>query len=1193
MSFSSEVFDTQNLNREIRVFLSSTFKDMDEERRYLVEQVFPQVRQACAQRQVVFTEIDLRWGITEEEAKNGRTVEICLEEIDRSRNSPPFFIGFLGERYGWIPTREDLQTYLDHNDSPYAEKIASALEQGISVTELEMQHAFLSHKVDSAHARIFLRSQALTDQLYQAEPHKFAPHEFYDAAEGKLDTLKNQLRSAEHDVMGIDGYQDVAEFGEAVKDFLLESLDSLYPDQPRTALDRYQDSQAIYAQSRLAGYVPLVDFTQQVIDSLKQTQEDNQMRHVHIHGESGLGKSAFVAHLSTQLPTKMGAQVLPHFVGADTSASPEGWRDQLMMRLRHGLEQTQESLASDEPSELEQEALSLDGSKDAWDAFYDLLAQYQQQIQQPVVLLLDAINQMHGVTQLYEKFNPIYLPEDVFLVTTSIETYPLPLTKQIEFPKLNSELIQSITQTYLADYQKTLPPEVESLLTDAKPCQNALFLKTLLEELRLLGRHETLLEQARAMIALKTPARLFEQTLNDIDAYAAQNGVPIHPAKQIMQYINLTYRGLTQHQLKQLVSKTSDVELQDAHLAPVLARLHNFLLLEQGRFRVMHSAFALPVTQDEIARRQAIIEESDKSTTIGLLETLHQYTQANQQAEVTAILGEHLFEMFEADERLFAEALALIGAGEAQVNAYVQTLMDMLKQSLSSSLLENIDRLSIFLLKNSFSNLVELMLKKHLENDLRVLPEGHPGIANSLNTLAMLYQEHSRLDEAEPLYKEALEIYRNTLKEDHLAIATILGNLAGLYKDQNQLEKAEPLYKEALTIRQEVLPAAHPDIATVLNNLAEVYQGQKLLDEAEHLYQKALAIRQQALPEVHTDIALSLSCLASFYREQNKLAKAEHLAKKALEIYQNALPARHPSIATSLNNLALIYQSQGHVDKAESLYKKALEIYQDSLPVGHPYIFNTLYNLEMLCQDQDRLDKAEFTCKVALAMRKSCLPESHPEIASNLNRLAVLYQKQKHLDEAEPLYQEAIAILRNSQIVEYPNLANALSNLAELYKEKNLLDKSESLYVEALEIYHEAYPREHLDMASVLNKLAGIYQKKNQMNKMEPLLQKAYTIYQRFLPADHPHMSISLMNLAWFYGTMGKVESAETYYYQLLSLKLLFRASNEEIMALLTELAKMYVHNGYEDTKERTEKILQSVIENLDPGKIKNQDSGS
>lgn len=87
--------------REIRVFLSATFRDTDAERTYLVKQVFPKVRAACLARQVGFSEIDLRWGVSEEESKNGATVEICLKEIDRCRDFPPFFVGFLGERYGW------------------------------------------------------------------------------------------------------------------------------------------------------------------------------------------------------------------------------------------------------------------------------------------------------------------------------------------------------------------------------------------------------------------------------------------------------------------------------------------------------------------------------------------------------------------------------------------------------------------------------------------------------------------------------------------------------------------------------------------------------------------------------------------------------------------------------------------------------------------------------------------------------------------------------------------------------------------------------------------------------------------------------------------------------------------------------------------------------------------------------------
>lgn len=107
--------------REIRVFLSSTFRDMDAERTHLVKEVFPKVRAVCQARQVGFTEIDLRWGVTEEESKNGATVEIRLKEIDRCRDFPPFFIGFLGERYGWLPSHDE---FFNQNNSFYCKLIS-------------------------------------------------------------------------------------------------------------------------------------------------------------------------------------------------------------------------------------------------------------------------------------------------------------------------------------------------------------------------------------------------------------------------------------------------------------------------------------------------------------------------------------------------------------------------------------------------------------------------------------------------------------------------------------------------------------------------------------------------------------------------------------------------------------------------------------------------------------------------------------------------------------------------------------------------------------------------------------------------------------------------------------------------------------------------------------------------------------
>ncbi len=92
---------TLQTDRVIRVFISSTFRDMMQERDLLVKEAFPALRRICAKRFVTFTEVDLRWGITEEQAAEGKVLPLCLAEIERSR---PYFLGLLGERMSGYPT---------------------------------------------------------------------------------------------------------------------------------------------------------------------------------------------------------------------------------------------------------------------------------------------------------------------------------------------------------------------------------------------------------------------------------------------------------------------------------------------------------------------------------------------------------------------------------------------------------------------------------------------------------------------------------------------------------------------------------------------------------------------------------------------------------------------------------------------------------------------------------------------------------------------------------------------------------------------------------------------------------------------------------------------------------------------------------------------------------------------------------
>ena len=67
--------------REIRVFVSSTFRDMHAEREELIKRIFPRLRKMCAERSVAWGEVDLRWGVTaEQDALLGTAADAELAE---------------------------------------------------------------------------------------------------------------------------------------------------------------------------------------------------------------------------------------------------------------------------------------------------------------------------------------------------------------------------------------------------------------------------------------------------------------------------------------------------------------------------------------------------------------------------------------------------------------------------------------------------------------------------------------------------------------------------------------------------------------------------------------------------------------------------------------------------------------------------------------------------------------------------------------------------------------------------------------------------------------------------------------------------------------------------------------------------------------------------------------------------------
>lgn len=114
-----------------KFFISSTFYDMHAERDIIQNIVQPAVNQKLNEQGEYVSFSDLRWGIdTISDTTKHKILDACFDEIDSCK---PYFIVFIGGRYGWIPSNDLV--------APYQDRFGTIDILNKSVTELEVLYA--------------------------------------------------------------------------------------------------------------------------------------------------------------------------------------------------------------------------------------------------------------------------------------------------------------------------------------------------------------------------------------------------------------------------------------------------------------------------------------------------------------------------------------------------------------------------------------------------------------------------------------------------------------------------------------------------------------------------------------------------------------------------------------------------------------------------------------------------------------------------------------------------------------------------------------------------------------------------------------------------------------------------------------------------------------------------------------------
>ena len=494
-------------SRIVRVFLSSTFRDFAEERDLLVRKVFPELRRKCRERQVELVDVDLRWGITEEEAQQGKVLPICLAEIDRAR---PFFMGFIGERYGWIPEPEkyDLSLILEQ---PWLDEHKG----GKSVTELEMLHGVLNNPAMADRAFFYFRDPKWSRKKGGAYLSEGL------AEKEKLEALKDRIRRSGFPV--VEDYPAPEALAERVQNDLWHLIDEAFPEsEVPDALAQERMRHETFASSRRGLYIGgeklgLYIGGEKYFQEIDAAISGEPRKPILVCGASGGGKSALLSNWA-YVPAHSGAIVLTHFLATGVDAAdPVSMTIRLLREISRII--GEEFIFEGDPSE----ALHL------LEPWLEKAGAFARRKKVGFILVLDALDKMTAHQDL--DWWPRELPDGVALVASCLDggirdvVLQKMAWREVRVSPLERLDCERFILEHLAKYRKTLIPRQTATVLGHPLCGNPLFLRTLLEELRVFGVHEELNDRLAHYLASATIDDLFEKVLARIEADNTQQAV--------------------------------------------------------------------------------------------------------------------------------------------------------------------------------------------------------------------------------------------------------------------------------------------------------------------------------------------------------------------------------------------------------------------------------------------------------------------------------------------------------------------------------------------------------------------------------------------------------------------------------------------------------------------------------------------
>ena len=1144
--------------KTIRIFISSTFKDMHSERDYLVKYVFPELKERCIKKGLSLVDVDLRWGVTEEEAEQGKSLEICLDEIENCR---PFFVGILGERYGCTPDRYQVPDYEKYD---WLKKF----EKGHSITALEIFHGVLNKKTMKPRAFFYFRNPD-----YIKDVPKLKQNEVFaesDISAKKLFHLKEEIRDTfkAYNIPGhvlenypcnfkglkinlhllkdslslelseqdfkllersvgkdnliennsykslnrqqkniVDKYSYVyldglEEFGNEVLENLWKAICEEHPDEnmvtdPLLIELAYHQR---FMNSRIYMFIGREDILAKIADYINNP---SICKPLVVTGEPGSGKSSLIAiaaQCNRDKPTCCFNII--RFIGASPASLDINKLVQSIIR---------ETAFHFEITVDEKRIIDI---KVLYEYFREVL--FTASNRGKLTLFIDAVN------QLLPQFDPHYLvwlpkhlPENVKIVISSIESEYTKNAKKHEFPfvqvgELSPDNGKKIIVDTLEEYRKKLNEKQLKMVLSKTDAVKPLYLKVACEELRVFPSFELI--NSRIAMLPNTIEKLFIQFLERLET--DHNPFLV---KDALCLIESSMYGLLESELLELLKPNNKEKLPINIWAKFYRSLSPYLMNvgneNKGLLEFYHLQLSMAVKTRYINSNETAIFYYKKLADYGCLN----YKLKNDNIINTVLhTGIYLYKSLKKN-----------------------TLYYLLKDIFTSetknySLYEIIPNYLFDWVVNNYEFESETILKTVT---LRLTQNDFPfQFGVFLDNKGRIFGDRGSSQWAMDFFKKQLKIARKwtTLVPANLDfkrnLSISLNCVGDTYQDMGEVMKALKFFEKSLRVREELV-ALVPESTDFRNILVRSFLFVGNIYQKIGEGYKALGFFERYLEGTRELVALEptstkfISNQLSSYHKMGQIYQKMGEGEKALEFFEKSLKGMEELVAAETTstkfkrNLSVISRSLGNIYRKIGNEQKALEFHKRSLMVLE----------ELVAMEPERTDFKS-------------------DLSSSFNSLGDIYQTMGNEQKALEFYKRSL-LVREELVALEPErtdfksgLSSSFNIIGTIFLTMGEMPKALEFFEKSLKIREDLVTLEPVrtdfksELSMSINNVAWIYQKIGEGPKAMVFFEKQKTILEQLVliePARtdfRSDLSNGYLQLGQFYQKMGEGPKALDYF---------------------------------------------------------------